>query len=157
MMRRPFSVIPALSLALLISAEQSSKAQTSVSYLRAGGTMSYDVSDEVRLEGTVATVLTTPSPGMLAGSHLLLTTLSGSVDISLGTCGLRGKGALSLTEGQQIEVTGVMKTFRGTQVFLARNVKAGGTVYAIRNEHGIPVTPHARQRASQTSQSGGKQ
>jgi len=155
-MTRPFSVIPALLLALLISAEQSSKAQTSVSNWKAGGTMSYDVSDEVRLEGTVATVLTTPSPGMLAGSHLLLTTLSGSVDVSLGTCGLRGKGALSLTEGQQIEVTGVMKTFRGAQVLLARNVRAGGTVYAIRNKHGIPITPYARQRASQTSQSGSK-
>ena len=155
-MRRPFSVIPALLLALLISAEQSSKGQTSVSYLKAGGTMSYDLSDELRLEGTVAAVFVT-SPGMLAGSHLLLTTLSGSVDISLGTCGLRGKGALSLTEGQQIEVTGVMKTFRGAQVLLARNVRAGGTVYAIRNKHGIPITPYARQRASQTSQSGGKQ
>jgi hypothetical protein len=156
-MRRRFAVIPALLLALLISAAQSSVAQTSVSYGRAGGTMSYDVSDEATLGGTVAAVFVTPSAGMLAGSHLLLTTLSGSVDISLGTYGLRGKGALSLTEGQQIEVTGVMKIFRGAQVFLARNVKAGGTIYAIRNEHGIPVTPYARQRASQTSQSGGKQ
>jgi len=85
---------------------------------------------------------------MIWGSHLLLATTSGPVDASLGTFGLRGKGAVSVAAGQQVEVTGVMKTIKDKQVFLVRTVKAGGQVYTIRNEHGFPVSPQARERAS---------
>jgi len=112
-------------------------------------------SDEITLTGTVSVVLEKPDAGMLMGSHILLATLAGPVDVSLGRFGLRGKGALSVTAGQQIEVTGVMTT-RATssnkdkekQVLLARTVKAGGEVYNIRNEHGFPISPQARERAS---------
>jgi hypothetical protein len=109
----------------------------------------YDVAKEVTLKGTVSSVVTKPTEGMIAGSHLLLATTSGAVDVSLGRFGLQGKGALSVDPGEQIEVTGVMKTLREREVFVARNVKAGGQVYRIRNEHGIPVSPQARERGSQ--------
>jgi hypothetical protein len=115
---------------------------------RSDGTFRYDVSHEVTLSGTVASVLTKKTPGMLMGSHLLLTTASGLVDTSLGAFGLRGKGALAVTPGKQVEVTGVMKTIRNKQVFLARTVTVGGKIYEIRNVHGIPVSPQARERAS---------
>jgi len=111
--------------------------------------LSYDVSQEVSLSGTVSGVLPRPAPGMIGGSHLLLTTVSGTVDASLGRWGLQGKGALSVTVGQQVEVTGIMRTLNDRQVFLARTVKASGNVYTVRNEHGIPVSPQARERAAQ--------
>jgi len=50
---------------------------------------------------------------------------------------MRGKGALSVTPGQQVEVTGVMKTLKGKQVFVTRLVQADGHTYTIRNEHGF--------------------
>jgi hypothetical protein len=86
---------------------------------------------------------------MIMGSHLLLATISGPVDASLGMFGLRGKGALSVTAGQQVEVTGVMKTIKDKQILLARTVKVAGQVYTIRNEHGVPVAPQARERAQE--------
>lgn len=134
-------------LALLpsISLSRPALAQTAE---RAAGSFSYDASQEVTLNATVLSALAKPSPGMIMGSHLLLTTPSGPVDASLGTFGLRGKGALSVVTGQQVEVTGVMKTVKGKQVFLARTVKVSGQVYAIRNEHGFPVSPQARDRAN---------
>ena len=89
-----------------------------------------------------------PSAGMIMGSHLLLATPSGPVDASLGRFGLLGKGAVSVTAGQQIEVTGVMKTLNDKQVLLVRTVKTGGQIYTIRNQHGFPVPPQARERAS---------
>jgi hypothetical protein len=107
----------------------------------------YDISKEVTLSGTVSSVLRMPSPGMIAGSHLLLATASGAVDASLGRWGLEGKGALSVAPGQEVEVTGVMKTLRDQPVFVVRNVKVGGQIFQIRNEHGIPVPPQARERA----------
>lgn len=109
----------------------------------------YDVAREVRLKGTVASVLSKPSSGMILGSHLLIATASGEVDASLGRFGLQGKGALSVVAGQQVEVTGVMKMHMDRQVFVARTVKAGGRVYTMRNERGVQMSPQARIRASQ--------
>ena len=113
----------------------------------------YDVSQEVTLSGTVSAVLIKPAPGMIMGSHLLLATVSGRVDASLGRWGLVGNGALWVTPGQQVEVTGVMKTFKDKQVLMARSVKVGDKVYWVRNEHGIPVSPQSRQRTAQKEES----
>jgi hypothetical protein len=109
----------------------------------------YDVSQEVTLSGTVSSVLHKPAPGMTWGSHLMIETASGRLDASLGRFGLEGKGALSVTPGQQIELTGVMKTVRDNIVFVVRKVRAGGETYTIRNQHGIEVSPLTRERAAE--------
>lgn len=138
-----------LALLFFISLVQPVQAQTQPLATPPEGPFSYDVTHEVTLKGTVSGVLTKRTPEMVAGSHLLLTTLSGPVDISLGTFALRGEGALSVNSGQQVEVVGVMKTLKEKPVFLARAVKVGDHVFEIRNEHGIPITPQARERANQ--------
>ena len=109
----------------------------------------YDVSKEVTLSGTVSSVLDKPAPGMIWGCHLMVETVSGRLDASLGRFGLEGKGALSVTPGQQIELTGVMKTVRDQEVFVVRTVKANGETFTMRNEHGIEVSPQARERAAE--------
>ena len=115
----------------------------------------YDIAKEVTISGAVSNVLTRHSAGTLPGPHLLLATSSGEVDASLGRWGLQGKEALSVRVGQQMQLTGVMKTIREKQVFIARTVKVGGHIYVMRNEHGIPVSPQARGRiAHQTAQKG---
>jgi hypothetical protein len=111
----------------------------------------YDVTKEVTLKGTVTEVLARPSAGMIAGSHLLLATESGAVDASLGKWGLQGKGALSVATGTQVEVTGVMKTLKDKQIFVARTVAVGRQVYTLRNRHGVAVSPQSRQRSAQKS------
>jgi len=123
-------------------------AQNTPASTRSATPLTYDISQEVTLNGTVSSVLTKASPGMIAGSHLLLTTVSGTVDVSLSTFGLQGKGALSVATGQQVLVTGVMKTLKDQPVFIARTARVGEQIYVIRNKHGIPVSPQARQRAS---------
>jgi hypothetical protein len=42
-----------------------------------------------------------------------------------------------------------MKTVRGKEVFVVRSVKANGITYALRNEHGIEVSPQAREHAAE--------
>ena len=84
----------------------------------------YDVSKEVTLSGTVSSVLHKPAPGMIWGSHLMVETIFGRLDASLGRFGLEGKGALSVTPGQQIELTGVMKAVRDKEVFVVRTRKS---------------------------------
>jgi hypothetical protein len=140
-----------LALLSLISSAPLVQAQAGAIEARPEGPFSYDVREEITLAGTVSSVLVKPSPGMLWGSHLVLTTSSGKVDASLGMSGLQGPGAISVGPGQQVEVTGVMKTIRNKQVFLARTVKAGARVYCIRNEHGQQMSPQSRQRVSRKS------
>jgi hypothetical protein len=131
-------------------------AQTTAVVRRDAGPFSYDISEEIRVDGTVSSVLPNASPGMVKGSHLVIATPSGPVDISLGTYGMRGKGALAVTAGMLVEATGIMKTINRTPVLLARNVKVGNHTYAIRNEHGIPISPLARDRANQKAGQNGE-
>jgi hypothetical protein len=114
----------------------------------------YDVSQETAISGTVSAVITRPSQGMLMGSHLILSTASGSVDASLGRWGLQGKDAVSIAPGRQVEVTGVMKRIGGREVFLARTIRVEDKVYTIRNIFGIPLSPLARERATKKDQNG---
>jgi len=109
----------------------------------------YDVSKEITLSGTVSSVLHKPDPRMIWGSHLMVETAFGRVDASVGRFGLEGEGTVSVTPGQQIELTGVMKTVRDKEVFVVRSVRATGKTYPIRNEHGIEVSPQARERAAE--------
>ena len=110
----------------------------------------YDISKEVTLNGTVSSVFKRAPGGMTAGSHLMLTTSSGTVDASLGRWAMEGKGALSIAAGQRVQqVTGVMKTYKDKAVFVARTMTVGSRIYTIRNQHGVPVSPQSRARAGQ--------
>jgi hypothetical protein len=147
-MKPLFIDLCALALLSLIPSITPLQAQTAAIETRPAAPY-YDAAREVTLKGTATSVLTNPSPGMVMGSHLFLATASGEVDASLGRFGLLGKGAPSVAAGQQVEVTGVMKTLLNKQVFVARTVKVGGEVFTMRNQHGIQVSPQARERARQ--------
>jgi hypothetical protein len=114
----------------------------------------YDVRQEVTISGTVGSVLTKPAAGTIPGPHLTLNTATGQVDASLGKWGLTGQNAPSIKNGESIVLTGVMKTVKNKEVFVVRTVKANGHIYAIRNEHGVPVSPQAREHANQVAQKG---
>ena len=110
----------------------------------------YDISKEVTLRGTVSDVLAKAAPGTLAGPHLLFATSSaGKVDASLGRFALQGKDPLSVAPGKVVEVTGVMKTIKNRDVFVARIVRVDGKAYKLRNQHGVPMSPLSREQASQ--------
>ncbi|MGA2299986.1 MAG: hypothetical protein ABSG77_04725 [Candidatus Acidiferrum sp.] len=156
-MIRLFAGSCALALLSLISPLPPVQAQTAEVAKTHAGPFSYDVTKEVTLTGTVSSVLTKPSPGMIMGSHLLLVTSSGAVDASLGRFALLGKDALPVAAGQQVQVTGVMKTLQGQQVFLTRIVRVDAQVYTIRNKYGLALSPQARERLSQSAGQKGEQ
>ncbi len=104
------------------------------------------ITEEVKLTGTVSSVLTKAIPGMIVGSHVLLATSAGPVDASLGRFGLKGNGALSVAAGEQIAATGVMRMIHDKPILMVRTVKVpNGEVYTIRTEHGFPVSPKSRE------------
>jgi hypothetical protein len=147
----PFAFLALCLLAMPIHAQTAVTTKTAVP-------LRYDNSKEVTLTGTVSSVVKRSSPEtkMTAGSHLIVETTSGTVDASLGGFALRGKGALSVTPGQRVQVTGVMKQIRDKEVFVTRLVQADGHVYTIRNEHGFALAPTARVRATKSEAKGGQ-
>jgi hypothetical protein len=157
MMIRLLAGLCALALLSLISPLPPVQAQKAEVATTHAGPFSYDVTKEVTLTGMVSSVLTKPSPGMIIGSHLLVATSSGPVDASLGRFALLGKDALPVAAGQQVQVTGVMKTLKGQQVFLARIVRVDAQVYTIRNKYGLALSPQARERLSQSAGQKGEQ
>ena len=99
----------------------------------------YDVRKEVTIEGTVTSVVTKPSAGMLAGAHVILASSSGPIDVHLGNAATNVSRGLSYTSGERLRIVGVMTTAYGRSVFLARTIQAGSRVQVIRNERGLPV------------------
>jgi|SRR5580700_2811522 hypothetical protein len=149
-------VLGALALGLCVSV-MPLHAQTSDVSTRPVAHPWYDITKEVTLTGTVTSVVKTPARGTeaMVGSHLLVETNSGVVDTSLGKYALRGKGALSVTTGDRVQLTGIMKTVRDKQVFVARVILTNGHAYALRNEHGLAYLPSAREGTANSEAKGG--
>jgi len=145
-MTRILATFGSLAVAALVVLALPAAAQTKTSDVKPSGPFSYDVSKEITLNGTVSSLLPKAEPGMVMGAHLVFATSSGRVDASLGRWALVGKGALSASTGETVAVTGVMKTIRNQQVFLARTVKVGGQVFTVRNALGASISPQSRER-----------
>jgi hypothetical protein len=146
----------ALSGLLLISALPCIQAQ--IARGSSSSPSCYEVAEEVTVSGTVTGVLSTAANEMMSGSHLLIATPAGSIDASLGLYGLIGKGSVSVKLGEQVAVTGVMRTLNNRQVLIVRTVTAGGQVYLLRTAGGMPMSPEARERVrSRVAQNGGVQ
>jgi DNA/RNA endonuclease YhcR with UshA esterase domain len=118
----------------------------------------YDITKEVTLTGTVNSMVEEPTPEvkMVGGSHLIIETNFGKVDASLGAFSMKGEGTLSVSPGQRVQLTGVMKTIRDHQVLVARIVRANGRVYTIRNEHGFLLTRSRREGIAKSGTKGGQ-
>jgi hypothetical protein len=145
---------------LLISAAMAWPATSAALGARADGRTRtaagrYDMAREVAVDGTVASILTTPSPGMLAGAHLMLRTPSGTVDAHLGNYALSGPGALILSPGEAVRAVGVMTSVGGRRVLIVRTLKAGLVLYRIRNEHGFLSRHPAVDRAGRAKSAAG--
>ena len=148
-MKWRFSVLGPLVLALCVFALPL-HAQTSDVSTKPTAHVWYDISQEVRLSGTVSVVEKNPVRGTeaIAGSHLMVQTSAGTVKASLGKYALKGKSPLSLSSGQQIQMLGVMKTVRDQQVFVARVIQVNGHQYTIRNERGLATAGIAHGKAN---------
>jgi hypothetical protein len=101
----------------------------------------YDADKEVVIEGTVSSLVKRPGRGLLAGAHVMLNTAFGPLDAHLGNYAMRGRGALSLSRGDQVKVTGVRTTVDGRDVFLVRTVRKGLSVCQVRNARGFLLRP----------------
>jgi len=134
-------IVSAIAALLAMALPGSAMGQTAVGAKAAATPPRYDVAKEVTIEGTVASVVTKPAPGMLAGAHALVTTPSGTVDAHLGNYAMKGANALALSAGERVRMLGVMVTLKGRAVLLVRTLQTGRSLYTIRNAHGFLLRP----------------
>jgi hypothetical protein len=99
----------------------------------------YNIANDVSLQGTVLKY-TENSATPPIGTHVLLQTFSGNVDVHLGDARLLHLTKLSITPGSNIRFVGQMNTEGSKQIFLARLVQVGSQVLAVRNEHGFLIS-----------------
>jgi hypothetical protein len=155
MMKKPHVGLYALAALSLALRPPLVHAQTAAIAAQTTRPFGYEITKEVTLHGTVVSTPTKSSANAVNASQILLTTSSLTVNVNLGIL-TRGESAISVAPGKQIEVTGVMKNLKGTQVLLARILKVGNRIYTIRDERGIPIAPQIKLRAAKkTAQNGG--
>lgn len=118
----------------------------------------YDLRNEVAVQGAIQGIVRQPTSGLMAGGHLMLATPQGTLDVQVGKFLLRGKSAVSFTADEQVRAVGMMSTFHGRPVLLARLLQISGGTIQIRNEHGIEISFAGRKAmAGQGSSAGGAQ
>jgi hypothetical protein len=123
----------ALLLSTMASAQQKTTPQRN---------LSYDVSREVAVQGSVISYSETSSAAPF-GPHVTLQTSSGVVDVHLGNARLLESNHFTLSAGDSIRVVGEnVPVGTGTQ-FFARIVQKGNQTLALRSAQGFPLRPAA--------------
>jgi hypothetical protein len=119
----------------------------------------YNVANDSSLQGTILTY-TENSKTPPLGTHVLLQTGSGNVDVHLGDARVLHQAKLNLTEGMSVRFVGQPQSLGKSTVFLARLVQVGSQIVAVRSTRGLPVSPgtprgKAAAKNAETNQQGG--
>jgi hypothetical protein len=110
----------------------------------------YDLNKEVKIQGTIEKIESSPIGGLL-GSHVLVSSGGGTIDVHLGASAAVSAKNLGLSAGENIEITGMMATMSGNSVLLARILSTSSHIYMLRNERGVPVRSLMPRGASLSS------
>ena len=98
----------------------------------------YDVNKEIKIDGTIDKIETNSSGGPI-GTHLLVISAQGVVDVHLGASMAVTAKNLGLSVGESIHVTGMMANVGANSVLLTRILTTSNHIYMLRNEHGAPI------------------
>jgi DNA/RNA endonuclease YhcR with UshA esterase domain len=102
--------------------------------------LSYDVSREVSLQGTVLSY-TESSSEVPFGPRVSVQTSSGVLDVHLGNARLLESNHLTLSAGDAVRIVGENVPFAASMQFLARVIQKGDQVVQLRTAQGFPLRP----------------
>ena len=110
------------------------------------GMSNYDPKTEVTVKGTVEEVQQQQGKHGWMGTHLLLKTNSGSLDVHVGPSEYISENHFSFAKGDEIEVTGSKVVMQNKDTLLAREIMKDGKTLTLRNAQGIPAWSGSRWR-----------
>jgi hypothetical protein len=142
------TVFVVASLAVPLSAD------TSKTFKRTYSPPLYDAAKEVTIEGTIQSVVKKPTPGLMLGAHLMVSTSKGVVDAHIGGFVLQGQHPYSPSVGGTVKLVGVMATVNQKQVFLTRTIESGDATFQVRTEHGYLIMPGTKASLVKASTTG---
>ena len=154
-----FALLFALLCLLFAGAAAQAQTPAAAAPARVARTPLYDASKETTIEGTVSSVVTTPTKGMIPGAHLMVATPTGTIDAPLGRYVMQGPRAAVFTPGERVSIVGVPAVFANQHIFLARTVQGAGKTYQVRNQRGFLVqtaTPVSARSKTLTLQGGAR-
>jgi len=99
----------------------------------------YDLAKEIKVQGTIEKIGGPDGSQNAVGSHILVQTSQGVLDVHLGAGSRASAESLALSVGEQVTVIGMMQTMDSGDVLLARILTAGSRTTILRNSHGFPV------------------
>jgi len=137
--RRSLSLffLPMLCLLAVPSALQAQRSKTASAKTAPGG---YNIANDLSLQGTIVSY-TENSKTPPIGTHVVLRTPSGNVDVHLGDAHLLHLAKLNLAPGMSVRFVGQSEAVGQSTVFLARLVQVGAQVVALRSDRGLPLAP----------------
>jgi hypothetical protein len=112
------------------------------------GTPRYDTFKEITISGTVEKVedwVQARQGRRLGGTHIFVGN-GATYEIHIGPSSFLSEKNWSFSEGDEVQVTGSKVKWGGSTVLLAREIKRGKEVLALRNEQGIPLWSGGRRR-----------
>jgi hypothetical protein len=140
------------------AAQTSSTSQPATQF--AGWDVSKKDAPDVTVVGVVQQVVSNQTAGAPSGLHLMLGTLLGVVDASVGQF-LPPQVQKALVAGKQVQVIGRVQSIHDQNYLLARVLVVDGEKTEIRNDHGSLVHTKANERTysqtGQNDQNGGRQ
>jgi hypothetical protein len=102
----------------------------------------WKTADETTFGGTIQEALEKNPNGAPPGLNLFMSGSQQALYINVGPH-LKGVLRQSLTAGQVIRVTGIVRSFNGQNYLLARELQIGDQKIEVRNEHGFLTYPSA--------------
>jgi DNA/RNA endonuclease YhcR with UshA esterase domain len=112
------------------------------------GMRNYNPQTEVTVKGTVEEVQQLQGRNAWMGTHLLLKTDSGTMDVHVGPADYIAKNQFSFAKGDAIEVVGSKVTIQDKDALLAREIVKDGKTLVLRNAQGIPEWSGGRRRSN---------
>jgi hypothetical protein len=105
-----------------------------------GAPARYDTTTEVTLDGVIAAVTETTAPRRgRGGLHLTVTGGSRTFEVHVGPAEFVASKSFTFAAGEAISVTGSTITLDGSTVVLAREIKKGDRILALRDAKGFPL------------------
>jgi hypothetical protein len=103
------------------------------------GVPRYDPKTETTLSGTIEDIQLLPGHHRGTGTHLILKTDSGTIEIHVGPTAYIEKRQFSFTKGDRIEVLGSQVKIGSKDALLAREITKEGKKLVLRDQTGVPL------------------
>jgi len=110
------------------------------------GSRMYDPKTETTVTGVVQEVKEVTGSGRGTGTHLLVKTESGVMEVHVGPSWYLKQQNCEFKKGDPVEVLGSKVKFEGADVLIARQIKTGEKTWTLRDAQGIPAWSQGRNR-----------